>query len=306
MWILVAIAAYFLLALVVVIDKYLLEGPLPNPKLYAFAIGLFGGAAFVLIPFGFLEFPQTPIILLGLASGFLQVLAILALFSGLKRFEASRIIPAIGGLLPIFTMLFTSIVGKSVFEAFSILAFVLLVGGSILVSIERSAFITVKSLSYAFVAAFLFSLFVVSSKFVYEAQPFLSGLVWIAAGGVMAALSLLVISGDLRTALQEALAKKGKTKKALSPFVIVLFGSNQAFGAAGFVLQNWAVALAPFALIAFVNALEGIKYVFVFGMTTLLSVTFPKIVQERLDSKTIAQKLVAIALIGVGLLLISL
>ncbi|HEX9722620.1 MAG TPA: hypothetical protein VGA53_05180 [Candidatus Paceibacterota bacterium] len=306
MWIVVAVIAYFLLALVVVIDKYLLAGPLPNPKLYAFAIGLFGAAALVLVPFGFLQFPEKPIIALGVAAGFLQVFAILALFIALKKFEASRVIPAIGGFLPILTIVSTSILGRSEFEGIGILSFLLLVGGSILVSVERDALVTVHSLVFAFAAAFLFSLFVVSSKFVYEAQPFLSGLLWIAIGGVFAALFLWLVSGELRNALADAFGKRGEAKKALSPAVFLLFVGNQGFGAAGFVLQNWAVALAPFALIAFVNALEGIKYVFVLGMTTFLSPVFPRIVQERLDAKSITQKLVAISFIGVGLALLAL
>lgn len=304
MWIIVAIIAYFLLALVAVLDKYLLVGPLPNPKLYAFAIGVFGAAAFVIAPW-FLEIPSTFIILLGLAAGVIQIFAILALFIGLKRFETSRIIPAIGGFLPIFTIVFTVLLGQASFGGMEILAFVLLVGGSVFVSIERNKFVTLESVGVALVTAFLFSVFVVASKFVYEAQPFVSGLLWIMAGSFFASLFLL-LSEELRQEIQNMFKKRGKAKKVLSPLVLSLFVSNQVLSALGFVLQNWAIALAPFAYIAFVNALEGVKYVFVLGMATFLSVVFPKIVKEKLGAKSIVQKLVAIGFIGMGLVLLAL
>ncbi|HEY4509448.1 MAG TPA: hypothetical protein VJC15_00465 [Candidatus Paceibacterota bacterium] len=305
MWIIVAIIAYFLLALVVVLDKYLLAGPLPNPKLYAFAIGIFGGLAFLLIPFGFLEVPVWPIIVLGILAGVIQIFAILALFSGLKKFEASRIIPAIGGLLPVFTLLFTISVGRAILESFDIFAFVFLVLGSVVVSFERRKLFTFQSLTYAFVVSLFFALFVVLSKFVYEAQPFLSGLLWIVVGSFSAALSLLV-SGELRKEIRNVLRKKGAVKKALSPAVFLLFVGNQALGALGFVLQNWAVALVPFAYISFVNALEGMKYVFVVVLVSIISLRFPRLIRERVNRGAIVQKLLAIVSIGIGLALLAL
>jgi len=304
MWIGVAIVAYFLLALVAVLDKYLLVGPLPNPKLYAFAIGVFGIGAFVLVPFGFLQFPENSIIALGIIAGILQTFAILALFVGLKKFETSRIIPAIGGLLPIFTIIFTILLGQSMLTFMNGTAFLLLVGGSVLVSIERSRIFTFQSLTIAGITALLFSVFVVLSKFVYEAQPFISGLLWIILGSFLAAL-LLLLSGELRADVKGVLSRRGKSKKVLSPLVFSLFIFNQVVSAIGFVLQNWAIALAPFAYIAFVNALEGVKYVFVFIMASLLSAAFPKIVQEKLSGKIIVQKLIALSFIGIGLVFLA-
>lgn len=305
MWIVAAITAYFLLALVVVLDKYLLSGPLPNPKLYAFAIGIFGALGLLLIPFGFLIIPAWPTIVLGILAGIIQIFAILALFSGLKRFEASRIIPAIGGLLPVCTLLFTISLGRAVLEGVDIFAFMFLVVGSIGVSFERRQLFTFKSLMYAFSAALLFSLFVVLSKLVYEVQPFLSGLLWIIAGSFLAAL-LLLLSGELRREILNTLHKRGDVKKALSPYVFLLFAGNQALGALGFVLQNWAVALAPFVYISFVNALEGTKYIFVLGLASVISFVFPRVLKEKMDKGAIVQKLSAIVSVGIGLVLLAL
>ena len=175
-----------------------------------------------------------------------------------------------------------------------------------LVSVERTKMVTFQSLVLAGGAALLFSLYVVLSKFVYEGQPFFVwGLMWIVGGSFLGSL-LLLVSKDLRNEIKNVLQKRGASKQTLSPKVISLFAGNQIIGALGYVVQNYAVALTPFAFIAFVNALEGIKYVFVLAMATFLSVVFPRVVQERLDAKSITQKLVAISLIGVGLVLLAL
>ena len=102
LWLIIAILAYFILAIVALVDKYLLGGLMPSPKVYAFYVAAFGILALILIPFGFL-IPAPLQILLALLAGIFHILAILVYYNGLKRFETSRIVPAIGGLLPTFT-----------------------------------------------------------------------------------------------------------------------------------------------------------------------------------------------------------
>ena len=51
LWLIVAISAYLILAIVFLVDKYLLVGPIPNPKIYAFYIGTLGIAVLLLVPF---------------------------------------------------------------------------------------------------------------------------------------------------------------------------------------------------------------------------------------------------------------
>jgi drug/metabolite transporter (DMT)-like permease len=304
MWIAVAIAAYFLLAVVAVLDKYLLVGPLPNPRLYAFAVGFFSAVAFILIPFGFLETPPILFIVLGLLAGFFQIFGLVFFFGGLQKFEASKVVPAIGGFLPVFTLVFTALLGRGNLDLKDFGVFALLVGGGVAISIEKKQFATMQSVKYAAVAALFFSFFVVLSKFAYEVQPFLSGLLWIVMGGFLGAFVLL-FSRELRREIRNVLQKRGASKKVLSPGVVLLFIGNQGFASFGFVLQNWAIALAPFAYIAFVNALEGVKYVFVLLFAIFLSVLFPKILKEKVSRQVILQKSIAIIVIGAGLVLLA-
>jgi drug/metabolite transporter (DMT)-like permease len=101
-WLIIIISAYFLLALVSLGDKYLLAGP-PNPKIYSFYVGILGVAAIILIPFIGFSVPETSQISLALLAGAIYIVALFGLYNGLEHFEASRVIPAIGGLLPLFT-----------------------------------------------------------------------------------------------------------------------------------------------------------------------------------------------------------
>ena len=50
MWIFLALISYLVLAVASLVDKYLLFGPLQNPKTYVFYVGMLGGVIFLLIP----------------------------------------------------------------------------------------------------------------------------------------------------------------------------------------------------------------------------------------------------------------
>lgn len=297
-WLLVIISAYFLLAIVALVDKYLISGPVPNPKVYAFYIGLLGLFALFLIPFGFI-IPQPLDILVGLLAGAIYIFAVLGLIGALQLFEASRVIPAIGGILPVFTLVLTWIFfgGKEFLGIFESLPFLLLISGSILISLEREKSITLKSLQISTLAAFLFSLSFILSKIVYLDQPFWSGFIWMRIGGFSAAI-FLFLSKEVREELfEKRVSFKMKTAG--------IFLSNQIVAAGGFILQNWAVALVPLGLLAFLNALEGTKYVFLLIFVLLLSLKFPKTIREEVSKKTIFQKITAILLIGGGLAILA-
>ena len=300
MWILIAIISYLFLALGNLIDKFLLTGPLQNPKTYTFYIGMLGGIIFLLIPFGFLEFPAFSIILLALVAGGARTLAILGLLSGLRNFEASKIIPAIGGLVPIFMAVLTLLVSgeKDLLAPENFIAFILLVAGTVIISIERHALVTLQSLKYSLSAAFFFSVFLVFSKVVYEAQTFLSGLIWLLMGVFLSSFVFLAF----KQVRQEVFAHK----QAMSRKMTMLFLGNQAMTGGAVFLQNLAIALAPFGLLAFVGALAGVQYVFLFILVLFLSTRFPRFLKEKISAKVLVQKVISIVFVGAGLLLLAL
>ena len=117
LWLTVAISAYLILAIVFLVDKYLLVGPIPNPQVYTFYIGTLGILVLILAPFVGLYIPELSQIVLSLLAGALFIYGIFWLNKALRLFEASRVIPAIGGILPIFSFLLIYIFsgGKEIF-----------------------------------------------------------------------------------------------------------------------------------------------------------------------------------------------
>ena len=299
LWLIVAIAAYLILAVVFLVDKYLLVGPIPNPKVYSFYIGVLGVAVLLLVPFIDFYILEPFQLLLAFISGASFIWGIFWFFKGLKQFQSSRIVPAVGGISPIFTFLLVYLFsgGKETLQIWGTLAFLLLVFGSVLITYEKAKGISLKSLRISTIAAFFFAVSFVFAKYVYLENPFLLGLVWIKLGGVLMALIFL-----FNRRLKRELFKR---KKGLQKKTAAIFLSSQAAGAGAGILQNWAIALAPLAYIAFVNALQGVQYVFLVILAVLLSLKFPQLLKEQISREVILQKIVAILLIGAGLALLA-
>ena len=102
-WLLLAIGAYLILAIVNLADKFLLDKFLPSAKAYTFLVGAMGVAVIVIAPW-FLEWPGWSLFLGNILVGALFPGALLLLYKALRDGEASRIITLIGGLVPVFTI----------------------------------------------------------------------------------------------------------------------------------------------------------------------------------------------------------
>ena len=174
-WLLIAIIAHFIFALVFVIDKYLFSHTYLKPAAYAFYVGLLGGLAILLFPFGFSLLPLKQILISFFAGAFF-VFAIFYFYKSVQLGEVSRIIPIIGGLVPLFTLIFTySFLGERlVFN--QLIAFSLLVLGGIIMAWPRKQvrFVSrivksplIKRLPLAVLAALFFAGSYVLSKSIY-------------------------------------------------------------------------------------------------------------------------------------------
>lgn len=299
LWLIIVVLAYFLFAVVALGDKYLLAGP-PNPKTYVFYVGVLGSLSLILIPFINFYLPPYYQILISFLAGAVFIFALLGLYEGLEHFEASRIIPAIGGLLPLFIFVLTYLFSRGEetlnFKGFS--AFVFLVLGSIFITKSPYKKISFKSFKISLITAFLFAIFLVLSKYVYLSQPFWNGFIWIRIGAAVTAL-FFIFTKDARKEIFER-------KFSFSKKTGILFISNQTLGVGAFILQHWAIALAGLAYLAIIGALQGVQYVFLFILTILLSLKFPKILKEEISKKILFQKIVSILLIGLGLVILAL
>ena len=296
-WVIITILAYFFAAITVLFDKYLLSGPIPLPKIYAFYIGVLGIVVLFLIPFVPFFFPDTKYYFLIFLTGSFFVLAIFFFAKGLQKFEASRVVPAIGALTPIFLWLFIFLSGQKNFNLGFLFSFFFLILGSVLITLEREKIITFYSFQLAFISAFFFALSFFLSKIIYNQLNFWSGFISIRIAGFLFALTFL-FSREVRSEIFQ----KKETFKKRTGFLFLL---GQSIGALSAILQNWAINLVPFLFLPFVNALEGIKYVFLFLFVIFLSSKFPQILREKLSASVILQKIFAISFIFIGLIILT-
>lgn len=297
-WLLIAILSYFLFAVVSLGDKYLLSG-LPDPKVYSFYAGILGSLVFILIPFVSFSIPQIREALLSLASGAFSIIALYFLFTGLKKFDVSRTIPAIGGFVPILTFLFLFLFsgGKEFLSIKDTFAFLFLIFGSVVITYNKNIKFSLNSLIISILAAFFFALHFVLSKYVYLEQSFWSGFIMMRFGALITAF-LFLFAKDVR---REVFSKRVSFDKKTGTFFVL----NQGGGAGAFILQHFSIFLAGPSYVSVIAALSGIQYAFLFILSFLLSVKFPWVIKEEIGKGIVFMKIFAIILIIIGLIILN-
>lgn len=299
MWLLFALAAYLLFSAATLTDKYLLARPIPDAKVYAFYTGVLGLAAFIFAPLGF-QVPHPAIIFLGIFAGIIFIFALFLFFSTLKTGEVSRIGISLGGLIPLFTLLFTYIGTGGLPHAVEFFAFILLVAGSFIVAFDKYARLlcNLQNLGLVVASSFLFGFYFFIAKFLFTVQPFISAFIWIKVGGALFAL-LFLFSPKVRKILFEH--KKSPPKKAGRIFVV-----KNAAGGVGALLLHLAISMARVSEVAIVNALAGTQFALVFLGAVFLTKRAPGIVKEKISREAMAVKLAGTSLVMLGIILLAL
>lgn len=296
-WLLISIIAYLFFAVVFIIDRILLTKSIPNPLVYAFYVGILSILVLILAPFG-LILPSAWQILIALLTGLLYIAALIVFYRALQKYEASRVVPMVGSLVPIFTLVLAFVFLSERLTFWQIIAFFVLVIGGIFISFEKGALgYSVKGWQLVLLAAFIFGLFYVLSKYVYLHQPFISGFIWGRLGSFLGALILLALPQTRKIIFGVSGAVKQKTKISL------IFISSLSLAALAFFLVNYAVSLGNVSL---VNALQGVQYIFLLFVVILLAKKFPQLLDEKITKGAIIQKLLAILLISLGLGILAL
>ena len=128
---------------------------------------------------------------------------------------------------------------------------------------EKGKKIKLKKIKIPLFASFLLALSFVFLKYVYLELNFWSAFIWTKIGSFLIALVFILIWQEVRQGVFRATGKVNK-KTAL------IFLLNQTAGAGANILQNLAVFLVPLGYLAFVNALQGVQYVFLFLFSLFL------------------------------------
>jgi drug/metabolite transporter (DMT)-like permease len=316
MWLALAIGSYFINAGIYVADKFLLSKKIHSSITYAFYVGIWSIFNIFLLVFD-PWVPELRELLVDLLAGILFLITLIFWYKALHQSEATRVVPIVGALIPIFSFLFSYIfLGYSLTER-QLLSFIILIIGGILISIKHTRFYAVREVMERFrnifgnilggihaqyrptrrliinsvTSALFFALYYVLIKYIYLHQPFIGGFVWSRLGTFIGVMFLLFVPDWRRLIIKH---QKGvKTPKNL-----IFFLSVRILAALAFIMLNWAISLGNVAL---VNSLQGVQYVFLMLLVLFLSTKFPKILKEELGGGVLLQKMIGVVLISLGL-----
>lgn len=293
-WLPFAVIAYLIWSISNLISKVLISRYIPSIGVYIVALGLSSLLPLLLMPAIGLVLPEPRLLLIALTAGVLYIIVLALYFKALSLEEASRVIP-LWQFTPLFVLLFS---GQFLYEHLTdtqLTAFILLVVGGFGVSIKQfgDTFKLSPAFFWMLLSSFLGGIYNVLIKFVYLHLPYYDGLTLIRLGAALSALSILLIPSKRGEVVEAFTSCRNSVK-------LVFFNSMLEF--VGLAFLNFAVTLAPVAL---VNALAGIQAIIVLFLSGLLSLKFPHLFQESIDPKASIQKLGAIFLIAMGTALLG-
>lgn len=298
-WFIVALVGYILLAVVFVLDKFILTKSVESPIVYTFYSTIFMLAALFVYPFGVQPLSGTDWII-ALMSGMSFGFALWAMFIALRHGEASHITPFIGGIISVATFAGGSLFLQEKLSFQQLFGIMVLVIASLLFSFEKSEIHSGihRGFAWAALSGILFAVSHVSSKYIYDSYSFLTGLVTTKATvGVVGFITLCfpVVRESFRK--RSKMEKKKKEKQYMVPIVL----SNKIIGVIAVLLIQYAISLGS---VTVVNAMSGIQYVSMFLLIYLMSKRFPKIFHEYFTKKELVTEMCALVLVVFGYILL--
>ncbi len=303
-WISISVFSYFLVAIAVVLDKFLLSsGRISKPHVYSFYIGVLGLGSLILLPFGF-YIPSKFQIFTSLISGIFFTLGILVLYFAIRKSRISQVAPLAGAVIPVFSYLFSFALVREYFGFREISGIVILILGGLLISFDlpfkmnKRKFFSgfYQTIFSSILLALAYSIF----KYVYEEQTFINGFIWTRFGMAICICSFFLIP-QWRKDIIESL-KRFKNPEKIKYQTGILFLGNKIIAGTGSLLINYAISLGSVTL---VSSLASIQYAFVIFLSILASGKYPSIFNERILFWDWMQKFGAILVIAAGIYLVS-
>jgi drug/metabolite transporter (DMT)-like permease len=316
MWLTIAITSYLINAGVYIADKFLLSKKIHSSVTYAFYVGIWSIFNFVILIFA-PWMPNFRELTIDLLAGMLFLFTLVFWYKALHQSEATRVVPVVGALVPIFSFIFSYIFLGDTFSERQFLAFFILIIGGVLISVKHTRFYYIGEVIESFkakfgnilggvhaeyqpaerlllnsiISAMFFAAYYVLIKYIYSTQPFIGSFVWSRLGTFIGVIMMLFIT-DWRKNIFEY-QKGQKSPKNLSFFLTV-----RIMAALAFIMLNWAISLGNVAMI---NALQGVQYLFLLFIVLFLSTKFPQIMREETGGGVMFQKIIGAVLVAIGL-----
>ncbi len=305
-WLLISIVAYFLIALQVILDKFMLTSRrVARPETFTFYTGLLSFfTLFIFLPFGGVRIIAPDSLLVAGLSGIIFIFGVYFIFTAIQKNQASQVIPVSGAAIPITTYLVSLVLFEESLSAGHLAGAVFLVLGGLLISFDLPLKINRRkffrgfwpSVAGGLLLGIAFSLF----KFQYDNDNFANVFVWTRLGLFCGALMMLLFP-NWRHSIISSLKNFGSDRRENSR-TGALFVFNKILGGTGSLGLNYAIALGSVTL---VNALIAVEFVFVLLLGLIFSVWHPSLFKESGKFWDVAQKIAATAVIAAGIFMIS-
>lgn len=301
LWLVIAIIAYFLMAVEVILNKFLLASKkVTHPAIYAFYSGILSQFVIFFTPFSFYLLPAYETVI-SFSGGIFFIYGILFLYFSIRENEAARVVTAIGAVIPIVTWLFSFLFLNEKLFPYQLMGVFTLVLGGLVISVDlrkesRKTFF--PGFRSAIAAGFFLAASFTSFKYVYDQEDFLNVFIWTRFGLFIGSISLLLFWPKI---IWKSLTRfKKPTKRDYHSGGMFVF--VKILGGGGSILLNYAISLGS---VTIVNALVSLEYMVVFFLSLLFSHWLPEFFKERKTSPVLAQKVGAIIIIALGLFLVA-
>ena len=294
MIILLTIFQYLIQACVDLMDKFLITARKIEPVSYTFYTVVTGLILLVVWPWTFSHI-ETKFVILNLLSGAVFSLAMFVFFKVLSEGEASRVIPYVFGIVPVFDLLIGYLTGRNLLEPHEFAAMFLLVPGALLVSYQKNR-TWAGHLGMKTVSAFLFSSYYALWQFSSQQGLVLNSLMWNRIGAAAVLLLPLVIPVFRKKVFAHQQIEHKRSTSAIFVF-------KQALGGINFVFLSFLFSLGTISVI---NALQGFRYIFILVISTFLSKKRKHMIEEDVAGGAIRQKVFGTILIFCGVILLFL
>ncbi len=302
-WIAVVLVAYAILAISTLVDKFFLSKVVASSTFYVIWVSALSLVVFIMAPaatwigWGWL--------VICLVNGALFTLSLALLYKALQIGETSRVIPVIGGSTPLITFIVSYLLQPEKFAWQTILAFCLLLAGTVLLSVMPSDPKRPKDKSLAWFywslsAGLSFSIFFLLTERIFAHTTisaygldttFINGIVWPRLGTLLVLIVMLMWKSNRQLVAHPFRTISWKMRSGLL--------GNQALAAVGFLGQNYAIRLAESKL-PIILALQGAQYGFILLLAGLASWKHPHLLTEHISKQIIAMKVLALILMAIG------
>jgi drug/metabolite transporter (DMT)-like permease len=230
--------------------------------------------------------------------GVLLTLSIYLYLLALNKEEASVVIP-LSLLVPVFGFILSYFVLGEVLTSKQIIACLLIVGGSLIISLEfgeeRGLRIKHRVLGLMVLMCFAQAVQEILFKYVSIENSFVVSFFWLHVGILLFGSVLAFFKRNLLSDFTRSVRQNG----------LLLFAVNfisEAVSVFAFMVRDYAILFVPITVIMTLN---GYQPVFVFLLGIILTLFAPRFVKEKIRPTHLVHKGAAIAVICIGTVLIA-